>query len=331
MDVRDVPTGREFTVRARATVNAAGAHAGVIMQSLGARREYPLVKVMSVLTSKPASDIALAAPASEGRMLTLVPWRGVALVGTRQSSTFAQPGDTGVSGEEVDALIKDANTAFPALRITRDDVRLVHRGLVPAVKNRQGVPDLRMIADVCDHTSDGADGAFTVLSAKYSSARGIAERVTSLVARKLGKRVRPSRTAITVLPGAGIADHEALAIEKGRELDLDLPIATIRHLIARYAERTPVLIELMHARPELREPLTPAEPTVGAEVVYVVQHEMALTLSDIVLRRTPLGSAGHPGAEALRASARIAAEELDWDHERIELEIANVEKTYVIS
>ena len=331
MDVRDVPTGREFTVRARTTVNAAGAHAGVIMQGFGARRDYPLVKVMSVLTSKPASDIALAAPASQGRMLTLVPWRGVALVGTRQSSTFAQPGDTGVSGDEADALIKDANAAFPALRLTRDDVRLVHRGLVPAVKNKQGTPDLRMIADVCDHTSDGADGAFTVLSAKYSSARGIAERVTNLVARKLGKSVRPSRTGTTVLPGAGIADHEALAIEKGRELNLDLPIATIRHLIARYAERTPAIIELMHARPELREPLTPTEPTVGAEIVHVIHHEMALTLGDIVLRRTPLGSAGHPGADALRASARLAAAELGWDQERVAQEIATVEKTYFIS
>ena len=65
--------------------------------------------------------------------------------------------------------------------------------------------------------------------------------------------------------------------------------------------------------------------------MHVIQHEMALTLGDIVLRRTPLGSAGHPGADALRASARIAAAELDWDQERVAQEIAAVEKTYVIA
>jgi glycerol-3-phosphate dehydrogenase len=300
------------------------------MQTFGVKRDYPLVKVMSLLTSKPASDIALAAPSAQGRMLTLVPWRGTALVGTSQSSTFAQPDDTGVSANEVDALIKDANAAFPALRITRDDVRLVHRGLVPAVKGAKGAPDLRMVPDVYDHAADGAEGAFTVLSAKYSSARGVAERVTGLVARRLGTTVRPSRTATTVLPGAGIADHEALAIEKGRELGLELPIATIRHLNARYAERTPALVELMHARPELQAPLSPTEPTMGAEIVYVIQNEMVMTLADIVLRRTPLGSAGHPGDEALRTCARIAGAELDWSAERVSEEIGKVESVYRI-
>jgi glycerol-3-phosphate dehydrogenase len=301
------------------------------MQSFGVKRDYPLIKVMSLLTSKPAGDIALAAPSPQGRMLTLVPWRGLALVGTSQSSTFVQPDDTGVSSAEVDTLIKDANAAFPALRITPDDVRLVHRGLVPAVKGAKGVPDLRMVPDIRDHAGDGAEGAFTVLSAKYSSARGVAERVTTMVARRLGTRVRPSRTATTVLPGAGIADHEALAIEKGRELNLELPITTIRHLIARYAERTPAIIELMHARPELRTPLSATEPTLGAEIVYVIQNEMVMTLADIALRRTPLGSAGHPGDDALRNCARIAAAELAWTAEHVSEEIEKVEGVYKIS
>ena len=36
--------------------------------------------------------------------------------------------------------------------------------------------------------------------------------------RRLGRRLPPSRTATTPLPGAGIADHEALAIETARAL-----------------------------------------------------------------------------------------------------------------
>ena len=74
------------------------------MSAFGVKRDYPLLKAMSLLTSKPAADIALAAPASQGRMLTLVPWRGRALVGTSQSQTFAQPSDTGASTAEVETL-----------------------------------------------------------------------------------------------------------------------------------------------------------------------------------------------------------------------------------
>ena len=207
---------------------------------------------------------------------------------------------------------------------------LVHRGLVPAVKGRSGVPELRMIPLVCDHAKEGAEGAFTIFSAKYSSARGVAEQVTHLVARRLGKRVRPSRTATTILPGAGIADHEALAIETARALGLDLSVATIRHLIARYAERAADVIRLMHDLPDLRSPLAAATPTIGAEVVYVIRHEMALKLTDIVLRRTSVGALGHPGDEVVHECARIAAVELDWDAARTAEEVSSVNAFYAI-
>jgi glycerol-3-phosphate dehydrogenase len=330
VQARDTLTGRELSIRAAATVNAAGPHAGALMTTFGVKREYPLLKAMSLLTSKPASDMALAAPASHGRMLTLVPWRGRALVGTSQSQTFAQPGDSGASRAEVETLIADANMAFPALKLTAADVTLVHRGLVPAIKGRSGVPELRMIPLVCDHAKEGAEGAFTVFSAKYSSARGVAEHVTRLVARRLGKRVRPSRTATTILPGAGIADHEALAIETARALGLELSIATIRHLIARYAERAADVIRLMHEHPDLRSPLASSTPTLGIEVVYVIRQEMALRLTDILLRRTSVGALGHPGDEAVHECARIAAVELDWDAARTAEEVSAVNLFYAI-
>jgi glycerol-3-phosphate dehydrogenase len=330
MQARDALTGTEISIKAAATVNAAGARGGEIMSAFGVKRDYPLIKVMSLLTGKPASDIALAAPARHGRMLTLVPWRGRALVGTSQSTSFARPDDTGVSAAEVETLIADANSAFPALKLTAADVRLVHRGLVPAVKGKNGTPDLRMIPQVYDHASEGAAGAFTIASAKYSSARGVAERVTSMVARRLGKRISPSRTATTVLPGAGISDHEALAIERSRAVGLDVPIATIRHLIARYAERAPDVITIMHERPESRASLSSTEPTLGAEILYVIRNEMALRLTDIILRRTGLGNAGHPGDDAITSAARIAAAELQWDADRTAEEIAAVQRFYAI-
>ena len=330
MLVRDVMSGRRFAVKASATVNAAGAHAGAIMTAFGAKRDYPLLKAMSLLTARPAHDMALAAPASHGRMLTAVPWRGFVLVGTSQSQTFATPGDVGASAAEVERLVADANAAFPALKLTASDVRLVHRGLVPAVRGRNGLPELRMIPEVYDHAAEGAQGAFTIAGAKYSSARGVAERVTGLVARRLGKRIPPSRTATTVLPGAGIADHEALAIERCRALHLDLSIATIRHLIRRYAEHAADIITLMHEHPRLEIPLTPDEPTLAAEIVYVIRNEMAVTLADIVLRRTTFGAAGHPGDEAIREAARMAAVELEWDAERTAQEIEDLRRFYLV-
>jgi glycerol-3-phosphate dehydrogenase len=190
---------------------------------------------------------------------------------------------------------------------------------------------LRPWPAIHDHATEGAPGALTVIGVKYSTARRVAEDTIAIVARRLGKRIRPSRTALTTLPGAGIADHEALAIETARALGLDLSIATIRHLIGRYAERGADIVRVMHERDALAAPIADNVPTLGAEIVHVIQQEMAQHLSDIVIRRTGLGNAGHPGAPALRACAEVAARELSWDESRVAEEIAAVDQFYAIA
>jgi glycerol-3-phosphate dehydrogenase len=330
MTVRDVLSGETVPIHALMTVNAAGARAGTMMQTLGVSHRLPLLKAMNLVTSKPASDIALAAPAPSGQMLTLVPWRGRAIVGTGQSKTLVQPDATGVTTHEVNAFIAEANGAFPALRLTRDDVTLVHRGIVPATEASDAAPALLSVPVIYDHAADGAAGAMTVIGVKYTTARRVAQTVTERIAKRLGKRLAPSRTATTVLPGAGIADHEALAIETARACALDLPVATIRHLIALYAERTADIVRLMHERPDLRTPVSPAVATLGAEVVHVIRHEMAIRLTDAIIRRTSLGAAGLPDEAALRRSAEIAARELGWEADRTETELAAVRQFYII-
>jgi len=330
MTARDRLTGTTMTIRASMTLNAAGARAGEIMRLFGAEREFPLLKAMNLVTSKPASDMALAAAAPGGRILTLTPWRGRALVGTSQSAAFAQPADTNVTAAEIHAFIDEANHAFPALHLTRADVTFVHRGIVPAVARRDGSPDLKPSPEIVDHTDSGAAGAMTLIGAKYTTARAAAERAVNAAARRLGRRLKPSRTAATTLPGAGIADHEALAIESARALRADVPLSLVRHLIRLYADAAPAVITLMHQRDDLRAPLDPAVETIGAEVLHVIRHEAALRLTDVVVRRTGLGAAGEPPRGAVQSAARIAAEELGWDDRRTTEEIAAVERIYAI-
>ncbi|MEO7157039.1 MAG: FAD-dependent oxidoreductase, partial [Vicinamibacterales bacterium] len=330
MQGRDRETGRDFVVRARLTINAAGAHAGEVMRMFGVDRPHPLVKAINLLTSKPASDIALAAPSSAGRMLTLTPWRGLALIGTGQSEQLVEADDVGITAPEIDAFIAQANEAFPALKLTRADVRLVHRGAVPAEAKNGGKPDLRSAPEIRDHSQDGATGAMTVIGVKYTTARGVAERAVNAAAGILGRRLPRSRTATTTLPGAAIADHEALAIETARAAAMNLPHAVTQHLSALYAESAAGIVRLIAERPELGLPVAASSETLGAEVVHVIHHEMAVRLTDIVIRRTALGSGGHPGGDAIAGCGRIAAQELGWTPQRLGQELAAVESFYLI-
>jgi glycerol-3-phosphate dehydrogenase len=334
MRVRDELSGEEMEVRARMTINAAGAHAGDVMRMFGVSREFPLLKAMNLVTSKPAGDMALAAPAFPGAsggtryagaMLTMTPWHARAMVGTFQSETFAQPSELPVSDADIDEMIAAANSAFPALKLAREDVTLVHRGIVPARKGRDGRAALLAAPQIIDHDTEGARGAMTVIGVKYTTARLVGARTVEAAIRRLGTRsLRTRRPQIEILPGAGIADHEALAIETARAVGLELAPPIIRHLTDVYGDRCVAIIRLMAERSDWRMPLVSGRPNIGAEIIHAIRHEMAATLSDIVIRRTELGAAGYPGDEVVAACARIAAEEFEWDGARRSAELEQV-------
>jgi glycerol-3-phosphate dehydrogenase len=65
--------------------------------------------------------------------------------------------------------------------------------------------------------------------------------------------------------------------------------------------------------------------TVMAEVAYAVQHEMALRLADVILRRTDLGSGSHPGEPALTGVALGMQPLLGWSDQKREEEIAHTQ------
>jgi glycerol-3-phosphate dehydrogenase len=327
MAVRDVLTGNEHEVRARVVLNATGGGAGSVMRLFGDDRPFPVLKALNVVTSRTAGDLALAAPAPAGRMLTMTPWRGRALVGTWQSPALADPQDTGVSLDELHACLADANAAFPALRLTPGDVTLVHRGLVPAVDGRRG-PELKPRHALIDHASSGAPGALTLVGVKYTTARLAAERAVDRVMKLAGRPVGRSTTARATLPGAGIADHEALAIETARAVGIELDPAVQSHLVATYAERCAPIIRLMGERRELAARVSDRVPVTAAEIVHAIRAESAVRLSDVAMRRTPLGSMEYPGDDAVQKVATIASAELGWDPARANEEIRLLRACY---
>ncbi len=330
MRVRDLLTGDDFDVRARVTLNAAGSSAGRVMTLFGVTRPFPLVKTMNLVTTRPVSELALAAAGADGRTLTLVPWHGRALVGTSQGPETTEAPEVTITAGEIDAFLADVNHAFPALRIGRDDVTLVHRGLVPAARGRDGRPTLRAHSAVVDHTADGAPGAITVVGVKYTTGRGVAARALDAVEKRLGRRPTRCRTETQALPGAGIADVEALAIENIRRGQLHLDEDVLRAITRVFGTRCPGVLALAVEQPVLAGRLAPGCPVIKAEVVHAVREEMAVSLADVVLRRTSLAHTEAPAREAVGAAAALMAAELGWDHARVEAERAALEAALTI-
>jgi glycerol-3-phosphate dehydrogenase len=65
-----------------------------------------------------------------------------------------------------------------------------------------------------------------------------------------------------------------------------------------------------------------------AEVVHAVRDEMARKLSDVVFRRTDLGTAGDPGDAAIRACAEMMRKEIGWTEDQTQDEIGQVDTIF---
>ena len=327
VSARDLLGSGSIEIAARITVNATGARVDRLLAPLGITTGVPMLKAMNLVTRRDAGDEALGGRSAAGRYLFLVPWRERALFGTWESSETCDPDDTSVSERDVAAFITQLNQAFPALDLTLADVTLVHRGVVPA-RVKGGRVSLEGHEQVRDHEAHGIGGLVSVAGAKYTTARATAERITDLLVRKLQRPAARCRTASTALPGGSIRDVGLAIADARREHDEGLPADTIPHLIAAYGSRYRDIIELAADRPDWRTRVAHDSPVIGAELILAARKEMAPTLADIVIRRTPIGALGYPGDEALARAAAIVGAELRWSDERRREEIAAIRNFY---
>ncbi|HUP39237.1 MAG TPA: FAD-dependent oxidoreductase [Vicinamibacterales bacterium] len=205
---RDVLTGDAFDIRARMLVNAGGPWGATLFDRTTARTSWPLLKAMNLITSRPARKAALVGATPAGRALVLLPWNGRTLVGTSESADTRQPDDQDARRTEVDAFLAEINATFPALGLKAEEVTLVHRGIVPAATVNDRLSLLGQ-SRIIDHGKGGQlPELISIVGVKYTTARIVAERAVDLLLTKLGRAPVACRTAVTLLPGAGLEEPE---------------------------------------------------------------------------------------------------------------------------
>lgn len=332
--VRDVKSGADadatFDVRARTVLNAAGAGIGPLLASSGVGVEWPLQKAINLVTTRASSGVGAATP-SGGSPVAIasshgtgtfirIPWNGRSIIGTWHSDSPAAAKTMAVSEEELAAVIADVNAAFPGLSLMTREVTLVHRGLVPAVAvpadvGRAAAVKQQSQAAVLDHGVDGVRGLFSIRGVKYTTGRLIAERAIDQIEQRLGRQPTASRTARTALPGSVDTPIDALAREIAAAAPAITP-DTADHLARSYGASWRDVLALARDTPSLTARVDASHPAIAAEVIYAVRQEMALTLTDLIVRRIQLGSAGYPGDVAAARAAALMQQECGWSEER---------------
>jgi glycerol-3-phosphate dehydrogenase len=195
----DALNGNTVEVLGRTVVNAGGRGGDDLVRAAGIERPAaPMLRAVNLVLRRAIVGDAAVGSREGGRYLFAVPWRDRTIIGTGYGPEAAAVRDLALE------FLADAARAFPWAGLRTDDVALVHAGLVPA-KGRRAALVTR--SRVIDHEmDDGVPGIFSLVAAKYTTARAVAERAVDMIQERLERPPAPSRTSVTLLPAARLPE-----------------------------------------------------------------------------------------------------------------------------
>lgn len=333
---RDVLENRELEIRARTVLNAAGPYAEALLERWGlplrtrntysrdacfvvSRRLLTGPHALAVLGQTRDPDARLSRGA---RHLFLAPWREYTLVGVWHRVQRPGSFDVSVSAAELSRYVAEVRHAAPALDLSLDDIAVVNSGLVPFGDNAEGAADLRYghRSTLIDHGAvHGCQNLLTLIGLRMTTARYEAERAIDLVCRGYGTKPPICRTGHTPVVGGNFSGWNELVRVAERETRGAMSSAVLDSLLTHYGSTYNTVLSEPGDRPL---DVIAGSNTLRAQVYHAVRREAAVSLPDVIFRRTDLGTGENPGRSALGECAVILAQELGWTAAEMEQQIA---------
>jgi glycerol-3-phosphate dehydrogenase len=319
--VHDGLTNQQVTISARHIINAAGVFAEQVVALSGDESKATIepskgIHLVVARERLGISDTGVVLPETEdGRILYVIPWQSRAIIGTTDTGS-GDLDDPQANPADIAYLMKHVNR-YLEVNLTDEDILSVYAGYRPLVKSRGGrAADLSRTHVVLQE----ANGMVTIVGGKLTTYRRMAQDTVDVLAKRDGMpRSRPTRNLL--LAGAiGWRDAKREIEARGQQLGLAPDI--IKHLEFNFGSHARSILDLMEQDESLRERLVPDLPYVYAEVVYACRAEMAMTLEDMLARRTRIIlEDGARGAGIAPQVAALMARELGWSMEQVDAQV----------
>jgi len=254
-----------------------------------------------------------------GKVVFLVPWPDFWLIGTTDAPFEGPPEHPSAAGWEIDRLLDTVNATMD-VDLTRDDVVGTYAGLRPLIAPSDGST---VKASREHRVTVDSNGVVRIGGGKYTTYRLMARDVIDTVLGPAEAKKRRSDTAERRLIGA--ADPDALARIAGELSTIpavrDVGPETAARLVARHGTEAGAVVAL-GGELDLLRPLVAGRFFLEAEVAWAVRDELALSLDDVLARRTRLAQElPDRGAAIAPRVAQIVGAELGWGESRQRLEV----------
>jgi glycerol-3-phosphate dehydrogenase len=268
VQVKDLISGHEYEVKAKVVINATGVFSDAVQHlddpskpaSISPSQGIHLVLDKSFL---PGEAAIMIPHTDDGRVLFAVPWHNKIIVGTTDTPVDHISSEPVALKEEVDFVLHHASRY-----LTKDpgtaDIKSVFAGLRPLVKS-----NTKKTAEISrdHHVTVSDSGLVSILGGKWTTYRKMAEDTvnTAAVHAQL-----PYKECVT----RELSIHGAKPTDNFNTDDY------------YYGSDISNIDALIQADPSLAELIHPALPYTKAMVIWGVNKEWAISIEDILSRRT---------------------------------------------
>ncbi|MEO6719511.1 MAG: glycerol-3-phosphate dehydrogenase/oxidase [Ferruginibacter sp.] len=315
--LKDELSGKIYRVSSHSVINATGIFTDKIMQldDPGHKPIITLSQGAHVVVDKHffSGEHAMMIPKTDdGRVLFAVPWHDKVLLGTTDTPVSDLSLEPRPLQEEIDFIVQHINR-YLTTNIQSTDIKSVFAGLRPLVKLKGNKKTAILPRDYTAIVSNS--GLVTITGGKWTTYRKMGKHAIDNASFSAKLKMQPCVTESLPIHGS--------TPETGNGDPLFI-----------YGTDAAAIRQLMSGDSSLQEKIHAALPYPKACVVWAVQQEMAITIDDVLARRTRalfLDANAAIEAAPLVASimARLMNKSTEWENMQIE-EFTTLARRYLI-
>lgn len=332
--VHDVLGGGEFTVKGKVVVACGGIWTDEILQKadFGHRKIYPTKGVHVVVPNARLGNRNAFGIKSfdDGRFFFVLRRGNVSVIGTTDTDYFQESQDLDqpwCTRQDCDYLLRTVNRLFPGADLTDRDIIGTYAGIRPLIR-QEGAKNASAVSREHEIFTS-KDGVVAMAGGKLTTYRLMAEELLFHLV-KTGRlppfeNARFGRKGFSMQPFLVGMTREAFdrAVAEQGLGDASWP-EQLEYLHQQFGSQGLEILRRIQADPALGRPLLDGHPHCRAEIEFILRHEDAPCLIDVLCRRTEAQwLVWHHRQEALaRQVARIMAEHYGWTDAQEQAQVA---------
>ncbi len=293
--VIDVLTGETYSIFADVVVNAAGPWVDSIREKDGSKKgkTLQLTKGVHLVLDQSVFPLkqAIYFDTPDGRMVFAIPRDGKAYVGTTDTFYKEDPVNPAMTVKDRTYILNAINYMFPSVNVKESDVESSWAGVRPLI-----LEDGKDPSEISrkDEIWESQSGLVTIAGGKLTGYRKMAETVVDLVSKKFaesGKSFRECETKHLPVSGGKVGgskhfeSYVAGIVPDG--INAGLASDDAEAIARMYGSNAPVIYQIVKEQKAAAQSFK-MPVLLWAKIHYAMEHELAMTPVDVLLRRTGL-------------------------------------------